>query len=75
MQRVRTLTEFRTMAVTPFPIQVFRDGKWQQIQTDGLVPGDLVSVGMPLLSVTPLHLLLTRFLISSRNERRDHCPS
>ena len=44
-QRLRTLTEFRTMAVAPFPIQCQRDGKWVQIQTDELLPGDVVSIG------------------------------
>ncbi|KAI0084671.1 endoplasmic reticulum Ca-transporting P-type ATPase [Irpex rosettiformis] len=43
-QRVRTLTEFRTMAVAPFPIHVKRDNKWVTLQTDELVPGDVVSV-------------------------------
>ncbi|KAF9261090.1 endoplasmic reticulum Ca-transporting P-type ATPase [Marasmius fiardii PR-910] len=43
-QRVRSLTEFRTMAVTPYPINTYRDGKWSKIQSDQLLPGDVVSV-------------------------------
>jgi cation-transporting ATPase 13A1 len=43
-QRVRTLTEFRTMSVVPYPIQCRRDGKWETIQTDQLLPGDLISI-------------------------------
>ncbi|KIP05730.1 hypothetical protein PHLGIDRAFT_30782 [Phlebiopsis gigantea 11061_1 CR5-6] len=43
-QRLRTLTEFRTMAVAPFPIQCKRDGQWATLQTDELLPGDVVSV-------------------------------
>ncbi|TRM59042.1 hypothetical protein BD626DRAFT_437524 [Schizophyllum amplum] len=43
-QRVRTLTEFRTMSVQPFPIQVYRDGKWTEMHTDKLLPGDVVSL-------------------------------
>ncbi|KIY47748.1 hypothetical protein FISHEDRAFT_65997 [Fistulina hepatica ATCC 64428] len=43
-QRVKTLTEFRTMSIVPFPIQCYRDGKWTEIQTDKLLPGDVVSV-------------------------------
>ncbi|WVR06851.1 hypothetical protein IAU60_003887 [Kwoniella sp. DSM 27419] len=43
-QRVRTLTEFRTMSVTPYPVQAFRDGKWVEVITNELVPGDLISV-------------------------------
>lgn len=44
-QRLRTLTEFRTMSVEAFPIMVCRDGRWGQIQSDELLPGDVVSVG------------------------------
>lgn len=33
------------MAAGPYPIQCCRDGKWEVIQTDDLVPGDLVSIG------------------------------
>ncbi|CAK5262273.1 unnamed protein product [Mycena citricolor] len=43
-QRVRTLTEFRTMSVTPYPIQCYRDQKWQEVQTDKLLPGDVISL-------------------------------
>ncbi|KAJ7600868.1 hypothetical protein C8J56DRAFT_847529 [Mycena floridula] len=43
-QRVRTLTEFRTMSVEPYLIQAYRNGKWQGVQTDQLLPGDVVSV-------------------------------
>jgi len=43
-QRVRTLTEFRTMSITPFPIHCYRDSKWVEIQTDKLLPGDVVSI-------------------------------
>ncbi|KAG6897589.1 hypothetical protein C0992_013265 [Termitomyces sp. T32_za158] len=43
-QRVRTLTEFRTMSVAPYPISVHRNGTWSIIQTDKLLPGDLVSI-------------------------------
>ncbi|TCD66868.1 hypothetical protein EIP91_000766 [Steccherinum ochraceum] len=43
-QRVRTLTEFRTMSITPYPVQCKRDGKWSTIQTDELLPGDVVSI-------------------------------
>ena len=42
---MRTLTEFRTMAVAPFAIQCRRDKKWVTIQSDELVPGDVVSIG------------------------------
>ena len=44
-QRLRTLNEFRTMTLKPYPVQVFRTGKWTEIISDDLLPGDLVSVG------------------------------
>lgn len=43
-QRQRTLTEFRSMSIKPYPIYVYRLGKWTEIQSDKLLPGDLVSV-------------------------------
>jgi len=49
LQRVKTLTEFRTMAVAPFPIQCMRGSKWITVQTDELLPGDVVSVGETVL--------------------------
>lgn len=44
-QRQRTLTEFRGMSIKPYDMWVYRSGKWAEIQSDKLVPGDLVSVG------------------------------
>ncbi|ORX35704.1 hypothetical protein BD324DRAFT_631324 [Kockovaella imperatae] len=43
-QRVKTLTEFRTMSITPYNVYAFRDGKWIEIISSELVPGDLVSI-------------------------------
>jgi cation-transporting ATPase 13A1 len=34
------------MSVAPFPIRCLRDSTWITIQTDELLPGDVVSVGM-----------------------------
>lgn len=42
-QRQRTLNEFRGMSIKPYDIWVFRLGKWIEVQTDKLLPGDLVS--------------------------------
>ncbi|KAF8876645.1 endoplasmic reticulum Ca-transporting P-type ATPase [Infundibulicybe gibba] len=58
-QRVRTLTEFRTMSVEPYPIQCYRDSKWITLQTDKLLPGDIVSVARHQAETTvPADLLL-----------------
>ena len=34
------------MSVAPFPIQVLRDSKWSVLQSDELLPGDVVSLGI-----------------------------
>lgn len=44
-QRQRTLTEFRGMSIKPYQLWVYRLGKWTEIYSDKLLPGDLVSVG------------------------------
>jgi manganese-transporting P-type ATPase len=44
-QRQRTLNEFRGMSIKPYDVLVYRQNKWQEIQSDKLLPGDLVSVG------------------------------
>lgn len=43
-QRQRTLTEFRGMSIKPYDVWVFRLGKWTEVQSDALLPGDVVSV-------------------------------
>ncbi|ORY90726.1 hypothetical protein BCR35DRAFT_299290 [Leucosporidium creatinivorum] len=43
-QRLRTVGEFRSMSIKPYAIQTRREGKWIEIQTDELLPGDLVSI-------------------------------
>jgi cation-transporting ATPase 13A1 len=44
-QRQRTLNEFKGMSIKPYDIWVYRLGKWEETQSDKLLPGDLVSVG------------------------------
>ncbi|KAH8596161.1 hypothetical protein B0O99DRAFT_686206 [Bisporella sp. PMI_857] len=44
-QRQRTLNEFRGMSIKPYDIYVYRQNKWEETQSDKLLPGDLVSVG------------------------------
>lgn len=43
-QRLTTLREFRTMGIKPYAINVFRNKKWSEIQTDQLLPMDVVSI-------------------------------
>ncbi|CAN9173138.1 unnamed protein product [Alternaria alternata] len=44
-QRQRTLTEFRGMSIKPYEIYVYRQKKWQEVMSDKLLPGDVVSAG------------------------------
>ena len=44
-QRQRTLNEFRGMSIKPYDIWVYRLGKWSEIKSDKVLPGDLVSAG------------------------------
>ncbi|RCH85960.1 hypothetical protein CU098_000184, partial [Rhizopus stolonifer] len=43
-QRLRTIGEFRGMNQKPYPVFVKRENKWTQIQSDELLPGDVVSI-------------------------------
>lgn len=54
-QRLRTVGEFRSMSIKPYNIQTHREGKWIEILTDELLPGDLVSIGEPLSAPSPAH--------------------
>ena len=43
-QRLRTLSEFRTMGIKPYPVYTYRCEKWTEILSDELFPGDLISI-------------------------------
>lgn len=43
-QRQTTLREFRGMSIQPYKIWVYRDLNWIEIDSDELLPGDLISV-------------------------------
>ncbi|CAG8522745.1 9987_t:CDS:10 [Ambispora gerdemannii] len=43
-QRLRTLAEFRTMSIKPYSIHVRRNLHWITVNSDELLPGDLVSI-------------------------------
>ncbi|KAI9225503.1 MAG: cation-transporting ATPase 4 [Piptocephalis tieghemiana] len=44
MQRIKTLTEFRTLSLKPFPIRTYRAGTWIEVSSEDLLPGDICSV-------------------------------
>lgn len=43
-QRLKNLQEFRSMSIAPYPIYVYRNAEWIQIQTEDLLPGDICSI-------------------------------
>lgn len=43
-QRRTTMSEFQSMGIKPYSIYAYRNGQWQQIQTNELFPGDIVSI-------------------------------
>ncbi|KAJ2533095.1 putative cation-transporting ATPase 1 [Coemansia sp. RSA 1935] len=43
-QRLRTLTEFRSLSMQAYRMQVRRNGTWTEVTTEDLCPGDVVSV-------------------------------
>ena len=45
MQRIRQLKEIRSLQTPPQTLQVYRHGKWDKIQGEALLPGDLISIG------------------------------
>lgn len=54
-QRVSTLKEFRTMSIESYPIHCLRDGKWSIVQSDTLLPGDLISISRSAASTSADH--------------------
>ncbi|KAK9718854.1 putative cation-transporting ATPase 1 [Basidiobolus ranarum] len=43
-QRLKTLKEFRSLSMQPFKIHARRNGRWIEVQSDELIPGDLCSI-------------------------------
>jgi magnesium-transporting ATPase (P-type) len=57
------------MSVAPFPIQVLRDSKWSVLQSDELLPGDVVSLGIySILSAPVTSLTQSSAQSSVRNQ-------
>lgn len=52
-QRLRNLKELRSLQTPKQAIMVHRQGKWTQIPGDGLLPGDVISIGRPAGGMSP----------------------
>ena len=50
-QRVRTLMDLCSMSIEPYTTQCYRDGRWDKVETDELLPGDVASLGEWLYSL------------------------
>src|SRR5882762_2917425 len=55
------------MSVAPYPIQCLRDGKWVILQTDQLLPGDVVSISAPSAPFVP-HSIADPLLVRQQTE-------
>eukprot|EP00884_Botryococcus_braunii_P002446 jgi/Botrbrau1/12201/Bobra.0186s0106.1 len=45
--RRRQLTELRTLQTPKLTLQVYRQGRWDKLPGDLLLPGDIISIGVP----------------------------
>ncbi|CAE7519104.1 PDR2 [Symbiodinium sp. CCMP2592] len=43
-RRRHDLSELRSMRIPPMPTLAFRDGQWQEIQSNQLLPGDIIGI-------------------------------
>ena len=46
-QRLRNLRELRSLTVPKQALLVYRQGRWDQLPGDALLPGDVISIGRP----------------------------
>ncbi len=54
-QRLRNLRELRSLTVPKQALQVYRQGRWDQLPGDALLPGDVISIGRPSGGELMLH--------------------
>ena len=55
-QRLRNLRELRALSTPKQAVQVHRQGRWERLPGDALLPGDLISLGRPAGGAPPAAL-------------------
>ena len=57
MQRMRNLRELRSLQAPKQALQVYRNGRWDRLPGDALVPGDILSIGRPAGGTSALFVM------------------
>lgn len=57
-RRIGDMAELRSMRIPPRPMYSFRDGNWQTVQSDELLPGDIVGIARKADASFPCDALL-----------------
>ena len=61
MQRLQNMKRLRGMRISPFEVHAFRFGRWVNVLTDELYPGEVIllrKVKADKKSIVPLDLLI-----------------
>ncbi|EJD52718.1 Ca-transporting ATPase [Auricularia subglabra TFB-10046 SS5] len=58
LDTLQTIKRLREMSRFSCPVGVFIDGKWETVNSENLVPGDLVNLMHPDLAIVPADILL-----------------
>ncbi len=61
MQRLQNMKRLRAMRIAPFEVLVYRNSRWQKVQSDELYPSDVICLKKNITdkkSIVPLDLLI-----------------
>eukprot|EP00439_Symbiodinium_sp_Y106_P077726 s574_g16.t1 len=63
-RRRHDLSELRSMRIPPMPTLAFRDGQWQEIQSNQLLPGDIIGIQRNPEASFPCDALLLQGIVA-----------